>query len=313
MWRTVSRHGGRQSNCPRSAPAWRRTGNRIPPAIRDRRTPCTVPRRSNWSKTRRMTSWACSSGSNVTCPAGDLTYPAGTPTTSSPRRALFSFPWYIRCLRTCSSASFIIPVSPSKRRSEYSVGSYTPSASASRTRNRAQSSRRWCQSLQERASRLISSPRISPTRSRATSASSRWKPGRPSIDWPLLPRSSSITWTCDRGPAEGDGAIGQGVLAGGGFLVVEDLLRGRLPDVDDRGPVEVPRLELRGGGRVTRGGGHDAPPAAGPPRSVTVRASRSARRRWSLCRRSGGSWAQTAVSRTGGGAGGGGDVGRILR
>ena len=34
MWRTVSRHGGRQSNRPRSGPDRRRTGNRIPPAIR---------------------------------------------------------------------------------------------------------------------------------------------------------------------------------------------------------------------------------------------------------------------------------------
>jgi hypothetical protein len=42
------------------------------------------------------------------------------------------------------------------------------------------------------------------------------------------------------GPAEGDGAVGQGVLAGGRFLVVGDLLGGRLADVDDGRPVEVP-------------------------------------------------------------------------
>ena len=47
-------------------------------------------------------------------------------------------------------------------------------------------------------------------------------------------------------PAQGDGAVGQGVLAGGGLLMVEDLLRGGLPDVDDGGPVEVPGPELRG-------------------------------------------------------------------
>ena len=47
-------------------------------------------------------------------------------------------------------------------------------------------------------------------------------------------------------PAEGDGAIGQGVLAGGGFLMIEDLLRGGLPDVDDRGAIEVPGPELPG-------------------------------------------------------------------
>ena len=37
-------------------------------------------------------------------------------------------------------------------------------------------------------------------------------------------------------PAQVDGPVGQGVLAGGGFLMVEDLLRGGLPDVDDRRP-----------------------------------------------------------------------------
>ena len=68
------------------------------------------------------------------------------------------------------------------------------------------------------------------------------------------------------GPAEGEGAIGQGVLAGGRFLMVEDLLGGRLPDVDDRGPVEMPRPELRGDGRIRRWDRHGAPPAAGPPR-----------------------------------------------
>ena len=45
-------------------------------------------------------------------------------------------------------------------------------------------------------------------------------------------------------PAEFAGAIGQGVLAGGGFPMVEDLLGRGLPDVDDGGPGGVPGLEL---------------------------------------------------------------------
>src|SRR6185369_3939783 len=47
-------------------------------------------------------------------------------------------------------------------------------------------------------------------------------------------------------PAQRHGPVGQGVLAGGGLLVVEDLLRGRLADVDDRQAVEVPGPQLGG-------------------------------------------------------------------
>ena len=149
-------------------------------------------------------------------------------------------------------------------------------ASASRTRKRAQSSSSWCQSLQERASRLISRPRISPTWSRATSASSRWKPGRPSIDWPLLPRSSSMTVTAVRGQPRATARSARAYWRAVDSLVVEDLLGGRLADVDDGGPVEVPGPELRGGGRIKRCGRHDAPPAAGPPRRS--RSGRAGRR-----------------------------------
>ena len=67
-------------------------------------------------------------------------------------------------------------------------------------------------------------------------------------------------------PAQGDGAIGQGILAGGGLLVVEDLLRGGLADVDDGGAIEVPGPELRGWGRINPWRGHEAPPAAEPLR-----------------------------------------------
>jgi DNA invertase Pin-like site-specific DNA recombinase len=64
----------------------------------------------------------------------------------------------------------IIPVpyemelcSPRTSLSECSVGSNRPSASPSSTRKRAHSSKSWCQSLHDRARRLISRPRINPT------------------------------------------------------------------------------------------------------------------------------------------------------
>src|SRR5581483_8100597 len=56
----------------------------------------------------------------------------------------------------------------------------------------------------------------------------------------------------------------------GRFLVVGDLLGGRLADVDDGGAVEVPRLDLGRRRGITRGGGHDAPPAASPRRPGRV-------------------------------------------
>jgi len=72
------------------------------------------------------------------------------------------------------------------------------------------------------------------------------------------------------GPPQGHRAIRQGVLAGGRFLVVEHLLRRRLADVHDRLAVEVPRLHFGRGREATRGGVHDAPPAARPRRSGSV-------------------------------------------
>ena len=50
-------------------------------------------------------------------------------------------------------------------------------------------------------------------------------------------------------PAEFDGAIGEGLLAGGGFAMIEDLLGRGLSDVDDGGPGGVPGSEL---GRSSR-------------------------------------------------------------
>src|SRR5918995_1075440 len=114
---------------------------------------------------------------------------------SSPRRALLTRPARMRWLIRYSSASDIVPFSPSSRRSLYSVGSYTPSLSASRHPPSAHSSSSWYQSLPERASRDISVPSTRPTCPKEISATKRWKPARCSALEPDLPRSSSINTT----------------------------------------------------------------------------------------------------------------------
>src|SRR5215470_6846393 len=131
----------------------------------------------------------------------------------------------MRPLSTCSSASFIIPVSPSRSRSLYSLGSYNPSASASSTRKRAHSSSSWCQSLQDRAAldRLAALAQVV-------------------VDDHDLAA----------GPAQQDGPLGQGVLAGGRLLMIGHLLGGGLADVDDRRAIQVPGLELGRGERFKR-------------------------------------------------------------
>jgi hypothetical protein len=65
-------------------------------------------------------------------------------------------------------------------------------------------------------------------------------------------------------PAQQDGPVAEGVLTGGGLLMLGHLLGGGLADVDDGCPVQAPGLEPGRGGRLKRGGGHDAPPAAAP-------------------------------------------------
>jgi hypothetical protein len=68
-----------------------------------------------------------SAGSSATSPDGFSTYPRGRPRTSSPRRALALRPSCIRALRIWSSASLIVRLRPSNRRSLYVLGSYDPS------------------------------------------------------------------------------------------------------------------------------------------------------------------------------------------
>jgi hypothetical protein len=66
-------------------------------------------------------------------------------------------------------------------------------------------------------------------------------------------------------PSEGDGAVGQGVLAGGGLVVFDHLLGRGLADVDEGRAVEVPGPEL---GRP-EGVIHGRPPRRGwPPGAV---------------------------------------------
>src|SRR6266571_5067281 len=114
---------------------------------------------------------------------------------SSPRRALLTRPARMRWLIRYNSASDIVPFSPSSSRSLYSVGSYTPSASASRHPPSAHSSSSWYQSFPERARRDISVPSTRPTCPNEISATRRWKPTRCSALDPDLPRSSSINTT----------------------------------------------------------------------------------------------------------------------
>lgn len=45
-------------------------------------------------------------------------------------------------------------------------------------------------------------------------------------------------------PAQIDGPLRESVLQPGRFRVVENLLRGRLTNIDDREPVQMPRLDL---------------------------------------------------------------------
>lgn len=86
-----------------------------------------------------------------------------------------------------------------------------------------------------------------------------------------------------RGPSQGDGAALQVVLQGGRLAMLENLLRGGLPHIDDRQSVEMPGLDLapRPGGlvdqpRIGRSGrprgdlidSHGAPPA--PPETRAV-------------------------------------------
>ena len=75
------------------------------------------------------------------------------------------------------------------------------------------------------------------------------------------------------GPAEGDGAVGQGVLAGGRLLVVDDLLGRGLADVDDGRAVEVPGPELGRAEGVT----HGRPPCGAWPRGAGRGAGRAGR------------------------------------
>jgi hypothetical protein len=118
---------------------------------------------------------------------------------SSPRRALASWPPRRRALSRCNSASLMAPLRPKTSRSLNEQGSYRPSSSRISVVVSAQISSSRCQSALLRASLETSKPSTMPARPMPTSATSRWKPSRPSAEAPERPRSSSITITCSAG------------------------------------------------------------------------------------------------------------------
>ena len=150
-----------------------------------------------------------------------MTYPIGAPTTSSPRRALFSFPWYIRCLRICSSASLIIPVRPEEQavrvlgRVVHPVGVGEQDAEPG--------------AELEQVVPVLAGPG-QPAHLQAEDQPDAVQgdlgeqplEARPAFDR-LAALAQVVVDHLDLRPrpAQGDGAVGQGVLAGGGFLVVE--------------------------------------------------------------------------------------------
>ena len=86
-------------------------------SARKHSTAFTVPSRSNKLEDQADHGLDLLIGIQATSPEGRRTNPAGSGTASSPRRALASRPVHIRCLIRCSSASLIVPFSPSSRRS----------------------------------------------------------------------------------------------------------------------------------------------------------------------------------------------------
>src|SRR5262249_61922005 len=84
--------------------------------------------------------------------------------------------------------------------------------------------------------------------------------GQPSLEsGPPLDRLAALAQVVVDGddpvarPAQSNSPVSKGVLAGGGFQVLEDLLRGGLADVDNGRAVEVPGLEFARTEEVTQG------------------------------------------------------------
>jgi hypothetical protein len=182
----------------------------------------------------------------VTWPAGDLTYPAGTPTTNSPRRALLSLPGYIRCLRTWSSASFINPGQPEQQTIRVLGRVVNPVGVGEQDTEPGTEFDEVMPVLARagQSAHLQAEDQADPIEGDLGE-----QPLEPRPPFDRLPALAQVVVDHEdlrAVPSEGDGAIVQCVLTCGRFLVVEDLLRGRLPDVDDGSPVEVPGLELGG-------------------------------------------------------------------
>ena len=99
----------------------------------------------------------------------------------------------------------------------------------------------------ERASREISSARISPTCPSPTSATSSLNPSRPSLEAPERPGSSSTTTTDSGRPAQLDRSLAQRVLARARLRVALDLRQRRLAHIHDRAPATVRLGDLPSG------------------------------------------------------------------
>src|SRR4051812_24906696 len=102
-----------------------------------------------------------------------------------------------------------------------------------RVRNSAHSSRSWYQSLQERASRDISTPRMIPTVVQAHLGDQALEPGAPLRTRARLAEVIVDHHHSGRGPAQLHRPGRESVLQTGRLLVLQDLLDRRLADVDD--------------------------------------------------------------------------------
>ena len=259
--------------------------------------------RSNWSKISRTTAWTCSSGSIAHSPVGepDVADRRGAeqlaaaglvqlalvhPLLEDVKLRLAHHPVQARAGGGPSGRSGRTP--RRRRPAGPGTGRTAPAGGASP-----------CTSGPAGSSPGRGSARRGRGRPRPAAAGTRAGPRSTGRSCPGRRRWSV---TRSRGQPEGDGAVGQGVLAGGRLLVVEDLLRGRLADVDDGRR-----------GRGARAGAWGSGGAHSWPASLRALAAWSRARSWpsrsrSCFCRSAGRWAHT-----GGGSSAGGDGRRQAR
>ena len=109
-----------------------------------------------------------------------------------------------------------------------------------------------------------------PTWPRPTSATRRWKPGRPSIEAPDRPKSSSITTIDARSQPSCSARSTRAYCSRVEFLVSLNLLKRGLANVDYRHPLPMPTVDLvrhhAVGRRTPNLAHHDWTPRPQPPR-----------------------------------------------